>query len=95
MKTIVVGSLNQPGRFESAQRVYGTLGVGPTIPTCQGGGIVPKIIEYEEDELLRSLQIEGQEGKDSEEGTETLYDVSAHGYRGRKGDNVGSGRGGI
>lgn len=31
--------------FESANRVYGVNGICPTIPTCGGGGIQPKIIE--------------------------------------------------
>lgn len=31
--------------FESANRVYGTEGISPTIPTCAGGNIQPKIIE--------------------------------------------------
>ncbi len=31
--------------FESANRVYSRYGVCPTIPTCAGGGIQPKVIE--------------------------------------------------
>lgn len=31
--------------FESANRVYETEGISPTIPTCAGGNIQPKIIE--------------------------------------------------
>lgn len=31
--------------FESANRVYGVNGIAPTIPTCGGGGIQPKILE--------------------------------------------------
>lgn len=30
--------------LESANRVYSINGVCPTIPTCQGGGICPKIL---------------------------------------------------
>lgn len=33
------------GTFESANRVYGVDGICPTIPTCSGGGIQPKIVE--------------------------------------------------
>ena len=33
------------GTFESAKRVYDSEGVCPTIPTCTGGGIQPKILE--------------------------------------------------
>lgn len=31
--------------FESANRVYGVDGICPTVPTCGGGGIQPKIVE--------------------------------------------------
>ena len=31
--------------FESANRVYGTDGIAPTLPTCGGGNIEPKILE--------------------------------------------------
>lgn len=31
--------------FESANRIYGVMGLSPTIPTCGGGGIQPKILE--------------------------------------------------
>lgn len=31
--------------FESANRVYSVDGLSPTIPTCSGGGIQPKIME--------------------------------------------------
>ena len=31
--------------FESANRVYDVYGIAPTIPTCGGGGIQPKILE--------------------------------------------------
>jgi len=31
--------------FESANRVYGTQGICPTLPTCGGGNIQPKIME--------------------------------------------------
>lgn len=31
--------------FESANRVYDIYGIAPTIPTCGGGGIQPKILE--------------------------------------------------
>ena len=33
------------GTFESANRVYDSEGICPTIPTCTGGGIQPKILE--------------------------------------------------
>jgi hypothetical protein len=31
--------------FESANRIYDIYGIAPTIPTCGGGGIQPKILE--------------------------------------------------
>ena len=35
--------------FESANRIYSKWGVCPTIPTCAGGNIQPKIlVEYHE-----------------------------------------------
>ena len=33
--------------FESANRVYDTEGVSPTLPTCAGGNIQPKVLEVE------------------------------------------------
>lgn len=51
---IVSGDLNLEGRFESANRVYDPEGMSPTIPTCGGGGIVPKIdVEGEEDAEIK------------------------------------------
>lgn len=50
-KTIVVGSLFAPPYdkvFESGRRVYSTKGIAPTIHTCAGGNIQPKmLIEYD------------------------------------------------
>lgn len=47
--TIVAGSLDLPGRFESALRIFSAEGIAPTMHTCQGGGLECKIIEYESD----------------------------------------------
>lgn len=33
--------------FESANRIYGVVGLSPTIPTCAGGGIQPKVMEIQ------------------------------------------------
>ena len=38
-----IGSLNLPGRHESAQRIYGVDGVAPCLNTCGGGGLETKI----------------------------------------------------
>ena len=53
---IVSGDLNQDGRFESANRTYDAEGIAPTIPTCGGGGIVPKIEVAEGDDNTNSNQ---------------------------------------
>ena len=47
MKRIVVkGQMdNSDGTFESANRVYDGNKAAPTIPTCGGGGIEPKVIK--------------------------------------------------
>lgn len=42
----VVGSLDSKG-YESARRVYDPSGISPSINTCQGGGLQPKIIDSE------------------------------------------------
>lgn len=49
-QVIVIGQMDNKmdnkmdNTFESANRVYDTEGVCPTIPTCAGGNIQPKII---------------------------------------------------
>lgn len=45
MNTKVVGTLNIPGRLESACRVRDPNYISPTINTMNGGGREPKIIE--------------------------------------------------
>ena len=45
---------NSDGTFESANRVYDPKQSCPTIPTCGGGGIQPKVIKrYEKDNHSR------------------------------------------
>ena len=42
---VVIGEMdNSDGTFESANRVYDKKSIAPTIPTCGGGGIQPKVI---------------------------------------------------
>jgi DNA (cytosine-5)-methyltransferase 1 len=41
--------------FESANRIYDITGICPTIPTAQGGGITPKILEKNEPKLVGGL----------------------------------------
>ena len=45
-QVIVVGCMDHTidNTFESANRVYDVMGICPTIPTCTGGGIQPKIL---------------------------------------------------
>ena len=43
----VVGSIPEsvwPGRHEQIRRIHSTEGISPTIPTAQGGGVLPKIV---------------------------------------------------
>lgn len=45
-RTVVIGEMdNSDGTFESANRVYDSKAIAPTIPTCGGGGIQPKVIK--------------------------------------------------
>ena len=40
---IITGNIDDPSKYESVNRVYGTDGISPAMTTCQGGGQVPKI----------------------------------------------------
>ena len=44
---VIIGQMDNSidHTFESANRVYSITGIAPTIPTCGGGGIQPKILE--------------------------------------------------
>lgn len=42
---IQIGHLDNPGRLESASRVYAVEGASPTLNTCGGGGLEAKILE--------------------------------------------------
>ena len=43
-KTKVIATLEEKGRFESAQRIYDTDAISPALNTCSGGGLEPKIL---------------------------------------------------
>ena len=45
---VVIGCMDNTidHTFESANRVYSRYGICPTIPTCSGGGIQPKVMEF-------------------------------------------------
>lgn len=47
MEIKIIGQMDntQDHTFESANRVYGSDGISPTIPTCAGGNIQPKVLE--------------------------------------------------
>ena len=47
MEIKIIGNMDHTmdNTFESANRVYGRDGISPTLPTAQGGGIVPKIVD--------------------------------------------------
>lgn len=47
VKVEIIGNMDNTldNTFESANRVYSKEGLCPTIPTCTGGGIQPKVIE--------------------------------------------------
>lgn len=49
MEVKVIGQMDNTidHTFESANRVYNTDGLSPTIPTCAGGNIQPKVLEVE------------------------------------------------
>lgn len=40
---IITGNIEDPSKYESVNRIYGTDGIAPSVTTCQGGGQVPKI----------------------------------------------------
>ena len=40
---IITGNIEDPSKYESVNRIYGTEGIAPAMTTCQGGGQVPKI----------------------------------------------------
>lgn len=40
---IIAGNIEDPSKYESVNRIYGTDGIAPSVTTCQGGGQVPKI----------------------------------------------------
>lgn len=47
--------------FESANRIYDTNGIAPTIPTCGGGGIQPKILEVKKLGIIACFVMDGSQ----------------------------------
>lgn len=52
-QVIIIGQMDnsKDHTFESANRVYDRHKAAPTIPTCGGGGIEPKVIKKWKSEL--------------------------------------------
>lgn len=63
MEVIVIAQMDNTidHTFESANRVYGVEGVSPTIPTCGGGGIQPKILEIKKVGIIACFAMDGSE----------------------------------
>ena len=63
MEVIVIGQMDNTidHTFESANRIYGVGGVSPTIPTCGGGGIQPKILEIKRMGVIACFAMDGSE----------------------------------
>lgn len=55
MQTKVIGMLDLKGRHESACRVYDKEFISPTVNTCGGGGLEPKIMENQNNVRIRKL----------------------------------------
>ena len=47
--------------FESANRIYNADGIAPTIPTCGGGGIQPKILETKKIGIIACFAMDGSD----------------------------------
>lgn len=60
MEVKVIGQMDNTidNTFESANRVYDVRGVAPTINTCGGGGLQPKILEANSIRMVRTPGIE-------------------------------------
>ena len=56
--------------FESANRVYDVNGVAPTMNTCGGGGLQPKILEVKKVEIKECECLGGLGEKKSNSGTQ-------------------------
>ena len=63
MEVIVIAQMDNTidHTFESANRIYDVNGIAPTIPTCGGGGIQPKILEIRKIGLICSFNISGSQ----------------------------------
>lgn len=47
--------------FESANRIYDVNGIAPTIPTCGGGGVQPKILETKKIGIIACFAMDGSD----------------------------------
>ena len=63
MEVIVIAQMDNliDHTFESANRIYDINGIAPTIPTCGGGGIQPKILEIKKIGILACFAMAGSD----------------------------------
>jgi len=47
--------------FESANRIYDINGIAPTVNTCGGGGLQPKILEIKKVGIITCFAMDGSE----------------------------------
>ena len=61
MEVIVIAQMDNAidHTFESANRIYDVNGIAPTIPTCGGGGIQPKILEVKKIGIIACFALKG------------------------------------
>ena len=61
MKVIVIAQMDNTidHTFESANRIYSIYGIAPTIPTCGGGGIQPKVLVNQKKGFMCCFAMDG------------------------------------
>lgn len=54
--------------FKNPQRgrVYSIEGIAPCLNCCEGGGLEPKIVVYESERDIRTIEKQGQAGESSQ-----------------------------
>jgi len=82
-KINVLGTLDSEGwekRYDEIRRVYGSDGIAPTLPTGQGGGVIPKIQE--------PMVVGDNPIKNYKEGGDTAVTLSATSWKGYGNDGT-------
>lgn len=59
--------------FESANRIYDINGLSPTIPTCSGGGIQPKILVSFQSKQMMIVAMRGRNPDNPTDRTKGIY----------------------